>query len=192
MLLTFINACDYLDELAPPQSNYMVETGLLTEAEATQLTLRAGLGAATGASAFYSRLIQHPEAGPEVYTNGHFKVQQALSLIHRAETLKVPMASAIVTAKVVAFAEAITEIELSEKDRSPPSLHLFSSTFVLVFMPLLSMGMAQHVADYKIKPEHAIDHALTSLIALFAVALANFAFIGMVSTMLNSLHSLNE
>jgi hypothetical protein len=170
LLITYINVCDYLNDLAPP-SKYMVVHELLTPEEAATVTLRTESDAVRNGRA-------RDAAAPKVYYCGQVKLQQAAEFIEDAKDLKLKCHFGPgFLAKYTLLAELLTKMENVEDDTVAPSLHLFSSMFTLVYLPLLSIGMAQHVADYTNLTDY--EHCIISILGFMAVFLTNFAFLGM-------------
>ena len=125
MLITFINASDYMSVLTPERSTYMVENGLLSEAEvrcmfmsrlnhrkhessqARDLKLRSG--------------SWKPSESSDVSHSGAFKMQQVLSLFMDAKAAGVPCVgnwSPHIQMKTLAMAEALIQVE-GHEDGAP-------------------------------------------------------------------------
>ena len=81
MLFTFINVTDYMEQLDPSNSDYMIETELITHEEAAGLCLNVG-----------PWQLSKSEQGqpPTHYTSGHEKIQQVLRLFFEAKEAGVP------------------------------------------------------------------------------------------------------
>jgi hypothetical protein len=182
LLITYINVCDYLRDLAPP-SKYMVVHGLLTEEEAATEKWRNTHAEATTSHSHHHLSPHHrlhtsnDRNAPPTYMCGELKLQHAAELIEDAKGLglKCHFGPGFL-AKFTTLAELLQGLENTEDDTIAPSLHLFSSLFTLIYLPLLSIAMAQHVADYE--NLDAWEHATVSGLGFMAVSLTTFAFLG--------------